>query len=108
MRIDGTRSGVPRAVVLVLLAVVLSVVCWRTTTWFHGQRVNDVRSQVTVSAVGHAISLSESIDRRFALLKGLAAYASTNARPHEAEPGFDAFVPLLAGRAPATPGGGGA
>jgi two-component system cell cycle sensor histidine kinase/response regulator CckA len=88
-----------RAVVLVLLAVVLSVVCWRTTTWFHGQRVNDVRSQVTVSAIAHAISLSESIDRRFALLKGLAAYASTNARPHEAEPGFDTFVPLLAGSA---------
>ncbi|MHB8071203.1 MAG: ATP-binding protein [Candidatus Cryosericum sp.] len=96
IRVTQHRTSVRQAVVLLLLAAILGTVCWRMTVWFRGQRLYDVRSAVTVSAVGHAISLSESIDRRFALLRGLAAFAATNARPHEAEPGFDTFVPLLA------------
>ncbi|MHB8107512.1 MAG: CHASE domain-containing protein, partial [Candidatus Cryosericum sp.] len=96
VRVANRSTGMRQAVVLLLLAAILGTVCWRMTVWFRGQRLNDVRSAVTVSAVGHAISLSESIDRRFALLRGLAAFAATNARPHEAQPGFDTFVPLLA------------
>lgn len=65
-----------------LAVLILSLAAWHQAgRWYHAQRFGDERDRVRAELAPYGNALSSAISHRFALLEGLAAFASAHPDP---------------------------
>ncbi|MHB8830217.1 MAG: PAS domain S-box protein, partial [Syntrophales bacterium] len=75
-----------------LLALLLLPLWWQASLWYEGTVIKERRAQDAVNLALHGSALSAAVNKRFALLEGLYAFATLNRSPDALEKQFSAFA----------------
>jgi PAS domain S-box-containing protein len=75
-----------------LLALLLLPLWWQISLWYEGMLIRERRAHDAVHLTLHGSALSAAVNKRFALLEGLYAFATLNHSPAVLERQFEAFA----------------